>query len=175
VDNQANAYLTRASAVVGQVQNASGADIETAIAFEVAPPVNDGTIDTLVGVDVPDIEQGTANYAIRTGKGIIYLGDVLELPQQTADPADKANVVQVFTKDDKLFAKAPDPDNTVYDLTQGVGGSGGGSVYGIRSVDIAEAVTIGATEQAIFADLVRIVDGNGALQIEDGGGLHLIV
>ncbi|MEO1643544.1 MAG: discoidin domain-containing protein [Chloroflexota bacterium] len=125
VDNQANAYLTRASAVVGQVQNASGADIETAVAFEVAPPVNDGTIDTLVGVDVPDIEQGTDNYAIRTGKGVIYLGDVLELPQQIADPADKADVVQFYTKDNKVFAKAPDPDNTVYDLTQGLGGGAG--------------------------------------------------
>lgn len=122
VDNQSDAYLTDASGVVAQIQNASDADIETARAIEVATPVNDGTIDTLIGLDIPDIDQGTENYAIRTGAGIVYLGDVLELEQLVSDPADKADVVQFYSKADKIFAKAPDPDNTVYDLTQGVGG-----------------------------------------------------
>jgi|GEM_PF-1592045 len=122
VDNQSGAYLTDASGVVAQIQNASDADIETARAIEVATPINDGTIDTLIGLDIPDIDQGTENYAIRTGAGIVYLGDVLELEQLADDPDDKADVVQFYSKDDKIFAKAPDPDNTVYDLTQGVGG-----------------------------------------------------
>ena len=122
VSNQDDAYLDNASGVVAQLQNANGADMTKAVALEVAPPVNEGVIDTLIGLDIPDINQGTDNYAIRTGEGVVHLGDVLDMTQQVSDPANKADVVQVYAKDDKIFAKAPNPDNTVYDLTQGLGG-----------------------------------------------------
>ncbi|MGB7340194.1 MAG: hypothetical protein WBC91_14955, partial [Phototrophicaceae bacterium] len=114
VSNHQDADLTHASAVVAQVQNALNADMDTAIALEVATPINDGTINTLIGLDIPDIDQGTNNYAIRTGVGIIHLGDVVDVVEQATDPADKAGVVQVYAKGDRLYAKAPDPDNTVY-------------------------------------------------------------
>lgn len=87
VDNQEDAYLTKASGVVAQLQNATGADIETAVALEVGVPVNDGTIDTLIGLDIPDINQGTDNYAIRTGEGLVHLGDALEVPILSTSPA----------------------------------------------------------------------------------------
>ena len=79
VDNQANAYLTKASAVVAQIENGNGADIETAYAFEVAPPVNAGTLDAFVGLRMPDLDKAASNYAINTGKGWVKFGDELQV------------------------------------------------------------------------------------------------
>lgn len=81
VDNQTGAYVSNVRGVASQIVNGSGADIETAAAFEVLPPINPtemspGTIDTLIGLEIPDINQGTDNYAIRTGAGKVKLGSV---------------------------------------------------------------------------------------------------
>ncbi|MDQ7035573.1 MAG: hypothetical protein Q9P01_12265 [Anaerolineae bacterium] len=77
VDNQASAYLSSARGVAAQIANGSGADIETAAAFEVLPSKNpSGTIDTLIGLEIADIDQGTDNYAIRTAAGKVQLGEL---------------------------------------------------------------------------------------------------
>lgn len=150
VDNQSNAYLTKASGVVAQIQNATGADIETAVALEVGTPVNDGTIDTLIGLDVPHINQGTDNYAIRTGLGKVHLGDVMELDQQIIDPGNKAGVVQLYAKEGKIFARAPEPDNTIYDLTQGVGGN----VETEWPISLTENRTVATNRQIVLDKLI---------------------
>lgn len=160
VDNQQNAYLTKASGIVAQIQNATGADIETAVALEVAPPVNNGTIDTLIGLDIPDINEGTDNYALRTGDGVVHVGDVMELAQLASDPANKADVVQFYGKGDKIFAKAPDPDNTVYDLTGG--GSSASVMQGATSsVDGAE----GLVPQPLAGDEGKYLKGDGTWDV----------
>jgi hypothetical protein len=74
VDNQANAHLSQARAVAAQVSNGSSANINTAAAFQVISPVNNGAIGTLIGLDIADINQGSDNYAIRTGVGKVKLG-----------------------------------------------------------------------------------------------------
>lgn len=157
VDNQSNAYLSKASGVVAQLQNATGADIETAVALEVAPPVNAGTIDTLIGLEIADINEGTDNYALRTGDGVVHVGDVLDLVQQVADPANKADVVQFYAKGDKLFAKAADPDNTVYDLTASGGSSASVMSGATSSVDGAE----GLVPQPLAGDEAKLLQGDG--------------
>jgi hypothetical protein len=56
-----------------------GADLETAVGIEVAvDKESTGTIDEAVGVEVADIDQGTENFAIRTGAGTICFGDLEE-------------------------------------------------------------------------------------------------
>ena len=121
VDNQEDAYLTKASGVVAQIQNATGADIETAVALEVAAPVNDGTIDTLIGLDIPDMNEGTENYALRTGEGLVSLGDVLDVPIVTISPAvPAAGKLRVYFKLDgsnqpELYVRAS--SGTEYKVT----------------------------------------------------------
>ncbi len=121
VDNQQNAHLTKASGIVSKIQNATGADIETAVGFDVGVPVNDGTIDTLIGLNIPDMTEGTENYAIRTGEGVVSLGDVLDVPVVTTSPAAPASgKLRVYFKLDgsnqpQLYARAS--SGTEYKVT----------------------------------------------------------
>lgn len=67
--NATGAYLTTAAGVVGTVTNDTSGTITNGIALNVATPTNTGTITNLYGVKIPDITQGTNNYAIYTNKG----------------------------------------------------------------------------------------------------------
>lgn len=96
-------------------------------------PAATSTVDTAVGVDVPNVTGGTENYAIRTGQGMTHLGDVLEMKAQTSDPAaPTADEVRVYPKADptdgnkiKLYAKT---NTDEYDLTGGsIGGTSSGA------------------------------------------------
>lgn len=42
---------------------------------------------TFIGLDAPDMDEGTDNFAIRTGAGLISLGDVMYVPVVTSIPA----------------------------------------------------------------------------------------
>lgn len=74
LDNQTEAYLAEAVVISTRIQNATDAEIGTAKALEVQAPVNDGTIDLLIGLDIADMNEGTDNYAIRTGDGKVQFG-----------------------------------------------------------------------------------------------------
>lgn len=156
ISNQSNAYLSKASGVVAELTNGAGADIETAVGFEVAPPSNDatGTIDTLIGLDIANMDEGTENFAIRTGLGVVHIGDIMDLVQQLADPAGKAGVVQLYAKDDKLFAVAP--DDTIYDLTQG-----GGSVAVMTGASDTVDGASGLVPQPLAGDEAKVLQGDG--------------
>jgi hypothetical protein len=117
VDNTSNPVGKVAGVVSGLTNQAEG-NIGEAVAFAVAPPVNQGQIDTLVGLDVPDLDQADENYAIRTGKGQAHLGDYLEMEQLAAAPAAAAGVVKIYPRTDgKLYAKTP--AGVEYDLSTG--------------------------------------------------------
>lgn len=105
--NESGAYLAKAVGIEATINNENTGDIANAAAFEVATPINDGVIDSLVGLKVNDINQGTANYAIQTGEGIAQFGDVVELAEQSSAPATPTSgIVRIYPKTDKkLYAK----------------------------------------------------------------------
>lgn len=116
--------------VSSAITNESGGTITEAVAFSVEEPVNQGetgSIGTLVGLDVPDLDQADENFAIRTGKGQVRLGDFMEMEQLDTAPGGSSGVVRVYPKTDgKLYARAP--NGTEYDLTASTGGGGGGGM-----------------------------------------------
>lgn len=117
ISNSANP-VGKASGVIAILTNLSGGNLTDAAAFRVAAPINQGTMTTLIGLDIPDLTQATQNYAIRTGTGRVSLGDFIEIKQLTASPGAATGVVRVYPKTDgKLYAKRP--DGTEYDLTSG--------------------------------------------------------
>ncbi len=79
VSNSTNAYASNAAGIEGAIANSSGGNISDAAAFEVVTPINNGTISNLYGVRIPDLSQGTNNYALHTGLGTVHLGDAQEL------------------------------------------------------------------------------------------------
>lgn len=119
----ANAYLSKAVGVEGAIANAAGGDITDAAAFEVAAPSNNGTIATLYGLRIPDLTQGSMNYAILTGLGPVRLGDFVELKRPTAVPGQPStDLIRLYPKaDGKLYAR--NWSNQEFDLTGGGGGS----------------------------------------------------
>ncbi len=118
--NESSALLDKAVGVEATIHNELNGDIDEAAAFSVAPPTNDGVIDTLIGLQVPDLDQGTANYAIHTGVGLVHLGDVVELIEQATTPANPASgIMRLYPKSDqKLYAL--DSSGNEYDLTGGL-------------------------------------------------------
>jgi hypothetical protein len=84
--NGPSAHLSKAVGIEAAVNNATGATITEASAFEVAPPANTGIINKLYGFRIPDIDQGAVNYAIYAGKGTAHLGDIMEMPILSSAP-----------------------------------------------------------------------------------------
>jgi hypothetical protein len=110
VDNQADAFLNQGTALSVQIHNGSDAEIATARAIEILEPLNEGDIELLIGLDVHDIEAGAENYAIRTHKGRVQVGDVLELAQRSNAPGGLAGLVRLYQKNGELFAQVPAGD-----------------------------------------------------------------
>lgn len=73
------AYVNKATGVKSGIANASGGTIDEAVAFEVAPPTNTGTIGQLYGLRIPDLTLGSLNYAIYTGAGAVRFGGPVAL------------------------------------------------------------------------------------------------
>ena len=85
VVNGAGASLTKAVGLELALTNA-GSLTEAAL-LALAPPVNSGTIGTLYGLYLPDLTQGTTNYALVTGAGTVKLGDALETKVFSVSPS----------------------------------------------------------------------------------------
>ena len=107
IPSGANAYLNKAVGVEAGIANAAGGDITEAAGFEVATPTNSGVIGTLYGLRIPDMIQGSVNYAIHTGLGIVRFGDFLELKRPTAVPGTPVtDIIRLYPKaDGKLYTK----------------------------------------------------------------------
>jgi hypothetical protein len=137
VVNEADA-LDRAVGVRSVIDNQAGT-ITQAVAFEVALPENNGTIATLIGLDIPDLTEGTENIAIRTGEGPVQFGDYLELTSPATTPAapeSGSNKVRVYPKTDgKLYAR--NDDDIEYDLT---GAGGAIDLDGLSDVSVTSPV-----------------------------------
>jgi hypothetical protein len=125
--NAASAYLDKAVAVEAAITNDTGGNVNQATALSVVPPINAGTISALYGVQIPDLTQGAANYAIYTGQGPVHFGDNQELKVFASAPGGNppSNFIKLYPKlvtgVPHLFAK--DSAGVEYDL-----GSGGGDV-----------------------------------------------
>ncbi len=115
----ANAYLAKAVAVEAAITNATGGDVTDAVAIDVVPPVNAGTIANLYGVRVPDLTQGAANIALQTGLGKVSFGDFVDVKRPAAVPATPAtDFMRLYPKSDgKLYAK--DWNGKEYEVTVG--------------------------------------------------------
>lgn len=85
--NAAGAHTAKSVGIEATIANDIGGVISEAAAFEVATPTNSGTYETLYGLRVPDLNQGTHNYALYTGEGIVHLGDHQELPIAAETPS----------------------------------------------------------------------------------------
>lgn len=103
VTNEYDHSLTKAVGVEATVANDTSGAVVEAAAFEVAPPVNNGTITTLYGLRIPDLDQGAANFAIHTGEGPVHLGDYLEVEILGAAPGGASGVMQLYAKSDGLY------------------------------------------------------------------------
>ena len=77
--NANGAYADNIIGVEALVSNAASGDVAHAAAFEVVTPANAGTIDTLYGLYVPTLNQGSVNYPIYVEGGEVYLGGGLEV------------------------------------------------------------------------------------------------
>jgi hypothetical protein len=118
IDNQANAFLNEGSVLSTQIHNGTGAEIAIARAIEILEAINSGAIDVLIGLDIEDLEAGAENYALRTGKGRVQIGDFLELKKRLTAPGGQADLVRVYNKENRLFAQTPAGDE--YDLLKTV-------------------------------------------------------
>lgn len=158
VDNQGDAHADEINGASVLLQNGSNSSIETARGLEVQATNNQGTIATLIGVDIADVDDGTDNYAIRTGKGAVQLGDVVEMMPVSAAPAAKAGLTQFYSKTDgKLYAK--DPNDVEYDLTQ-TGGGGGGGPHTHTLAEITDAGTMAAQNSNFVYITGGAIDGD---------------
>lgn len=99
VVNGAGASLTKAVGLELALTNA-GSLTEAAL-LALAPPVNSGTIGTLYGLYLPDLTQGTTNYALVTGAGTVKLGDALETKVFSVSPSSASTgYVKLYLKVD---------------------------------------------------------------------------
>jgi hypothetical protein len=103
VSNGANAYTAKAVGVEATITNDTDGTLSEAAAFEVAVPINDGTLTTLYGLRIPDLTQGAENFAIYTGQGVVHLGEHQELAIASVTPT--ANPPTDFIK---LYPKLSD-------------------------------------------------------------------
>lgn len=111
---------TKAIGIQSALNNDVGGLMPAASAFEVAPPVNSGTISTLYGLKVPSLSAGSV-----TNLAAVQLADEMELGVQSATPtrATPAGFIKVYPKlnagSPRLYAK--DAAGAEYDLTGTVG------------------------------------------------------
>lgn len=73
--NSGTAYAGTLVGVAASLTNATAGSVNVGAAFAVIAPSNAGTISTLYGLQVSDLTQGVANYALFTGKGLVSFGD----------------------------------------------------------------------------------------------------
>ena len=185
IDNGIDAHLDKAVGVEAALF--SDGDITEAAAFEVASPGNNGTIDTLIGLKVPDLDQGTDNYAIHTGKGPAHFGDVLEMEAVAEPDTPPQDVLRLYTKSDgKPYIK--NWSGIEYDLSSGTGGGGSsaiitgtagenliqGQIVYLRpsdqkwyKVDTDDLTSLVSTERGVVKETIN-ADATGSIQI---GGL----
>jgi hypothetical protein len=154
------AYLAKAIGVEATVTNDASGTVTEAAAFEVAPPINGGTISTLYGLKVPSLSPGgtVPNYASA------QLGDEFEIKVQGSAPAriPPSNFVKVYPKlvtgTPHLFAK--DSSGAEFDLS----GSGGGSANGelVQTEDFTQAT---ASPLTIFTPPANAIIREVAVQV----------
>lgn len=137
VSNAASAYLDKASGVEAAITNDTGGNMNQASAFLVVPTINAGSIGTLFGLQMPDLTQGAANFALFTKKGLNQLGDQLAILGSADRP--------------QLIVRA-NPTGQTTDLQQWQNSSG----TPLSSVDATGAITLPNETQ------YRVKDSGGA-------------
>lgn len=98
--NASGAHTAKAVAVEGAITNDTEGVISEAIAFEVTPPTESGTYEVVYGLRVSDLTQGTSNYSVYTGEGIVHFGGHQELPIAAESPAGypPENYIALYSK-----------------------------------------------------------------------------
>jgi hypothetical protein len=167
-----SAYLSQAIGVEATISNDAGGSITAATAFSVAAPSNNGSIGTMYGLKMPDLTQGSANYALYTGQGIVHVGDVLETPVLASTPTSipPANFVQLYTKlltgAPQLYAKTS--SGTEYLV--GGGGSGGAPTTSKYLLQVADGSLPNAQSMgALGTGLVKNTTTTGVQSIAAAG------
>ena len=173
--NAANAYLTKAVGVESTITNDTNATLTQASAFEVAAPVNSGTIGTLNGLLIPDLTQGVVNIAIQTGLGIVRIGDHEEIKVLTSTPTNNppAGLIKLYPKLNAgiptLYAK----DTTGTEFIVGGGGAGSAPLALIGQSDNVQLLVKGNTTQTNDIQEWQDSNSNVLSRISPGGSLYI--
>jgi hypothetical protein len=122
--NDPSAYLTEAVAIEAAITNASGGNITTAVAVDVEPVSNSGTIGTLIGLKIPDLTQGSTNYAIQTGQGQVQFGDAVTANLYKVAAATQLTINTDAATVNRGFHTLQSQTGTTDDLKTLNGGSG---------------------------------------------------
>ncbi len=174
--NATNAYLTKAVGVESTITNDSGATLSQASAFEVAPPVNAGTIGTLYGLLIPDLTQGATNIAIQSGSGIVRIGDHEEIKVLAATPTGNppTGLIKLYPKLNAgiptLYAK--DANGSEY-LVGGGGGGGSAPLVLIGQNDNIQLLVKGNTVQNSDLQQWQKSDGTVIATMRSTGSLWI--
>jgi len=167
-----SAYLSQAIGVETTISNDAGGSITAATAFSVAAPSNNGSIGTVYGLKILDLTQGSANYALYTGQGIVHVGDVLETPVLASTPTSTppANFVQLYTK---LLAGAPQlhaKNSSGTEYLVGGGGGGGAPTTSKYLLQVADGALPNAQAMgALNTGLVKNTTTTGVQSIAVSG------
>jgi len=146
--NAGSSYLSQAVGVEATVSNDTGGSINAATAFSVAAPTNNGTIGALYGLQIADLTAGAVNYALYTGKGVVHVGDVFELPILAATPTSTppSNFIQLYSKLQGGTAQLYAKNSTGVESIIGGGGGGGG---GVSSVGLSMPTMFSVTNSPV--------------------------
>ncbi|MBL8133842.1 MAG: hypothetical protein JNL42_18415 [Anaerolineae bacterium] len=155
------AYTSRAVGVEGSISNDTSGSILDAAAFEAAVPINSGAITNLYGLRIPDLTQGSTNYAIHTGQGTVHVGGHQELSVLASSPGANppANFIKLYPKltggVPTLYAK----DSSGVEYVVGGSGALSAPLTLIGSTDVIQFTVRGAATQT--ADLLRLEKQDG--------------
>jgi hypothetical protein len=136
--NASTGTVTNQTAVFGSVENTNaGGTITNAKLFQ-GFITNAGTIVNLTGLYLPDIYQGTSNFAIQTNRGFVSLGDRVKISNYTAGnialivkgaTSQSASILDVQNVGESTLMRVTPAGATI--LTERTFGSGGNEVLRI--------------------------------------------
>ena len=174
--NTTNAYLTKAVGVESAITNDTGATISQASAFEIAPPLNAGSIGTLYGLLVPDLTQGAVNIAIQTGRGLVRIGDHEEIAILSTTPSGNppTGLIKLYPKLNggipTLYAK----DALGSEFIVGGGGTGSAPLALVGQNDNIQLLVKGNTTQINDLQQWQKSDGTVIASLLSSGSLWVI-
>lgn len=125
VVNESGSSGTRvgqATGIQASISNKSAGYLDEAVGVDISIDNENGSSSPILnayGLRVADIDEADDNFAIHTGKGIVHLGDLLELEELTASGTPGSGKLWLYAENGKIYAK--NNSDPAFDLTTGGG------------------------------------------------------